>query len=175
METAFSGEDGPGVFRADDDEQPYLCIPNRAVWLTLHDFYSGTRNDTVPRATDLRRDYALHRVSHILGVTFGNYEIKQARIEDLAAPKLVDILRDPGREFRKAALSSRDMEMARQLALIELAALVCWKAPYLVADALMEPELNRESLWKAPGASAIEKKVNLEAALQEKQKANSTD
>jgi hypothetical protein len=23
------------------EEQPYLCIPNRAVWLALHDFYSG--------------------------------------------------------------------------------------------------------------------------------------
>jgi hypothetical protein len=157
-------------FEPATDEQPYLCVPNRAVWLALHDFYSGIRNEAVPRASDLRRDYTLHRVSHILGVTFGNYEIKQARIEDLAAPKLVDILRDPVKEFRKAALSSRDLEMARQLALIELAALVCWKAPHLLADALMEPELDRESLWKAPGASAIEKKVNLEAALQERQK-----
>jgi hypothetical protein len=152
------------------DEQPYLCVPNRAVWLALHDFYSGIRNDAVPRASDLRRDHTLHRVSHILGITFGNYEIKQARIEDLAAPKLVDILRDPVKEFRKAALSSRDLETARQLALIELAALVCWKAPHLLADALMEPELDRELLWKAPGASAIEKKLNLEAALQERQK-----
>jgi hypothetical protein len=157
-------------FEPTTDEQPYLCIPNRAVWLTLHDFYSGIRNDAVPRASDLGRDHTLHRVSHILGVTFGNYEIKQARIEDLPAPKLVDILRDPVKEFRKAALSSRDMEMARQLALIELAALVCWKAPHLLADALMEPELSRESLLKAPGVSAIEKKVNLEAALQERQK-----
>ena len=152
------------------DEQPYLCVPNRAVWLALHDFYSGIRNDAVPRASDLRRDYTLRRVSHILGITFGNYEIKQARIEDLAAPKLVDILRDPVKEFRKAALSSRDLETARQLALIELAALVCWKAPHLLTDALMEPELNRESLLRAPGASPIEKKLNLEAALQQRQK-----
>ena len=152
------------------EEQPYLCIPNRAVWLALHDFYSGIRNDAVPRASDLRRDHCLARVSHILGVTFGNYEVKQARLEDLAAPKMVDILRDPVREFRKAAMSSRDLETARQLALIELAALVCWKAPHLLADAMMEPELNRESLLQAPGASAIEKKLNLEAALQERQK-----
>ena len=152
------------------EEQPYLCIPNRAVWLALHDFYSGVRNAAVPRASDLRRDHTLHRVSHILGITFGNYEVKQARIEDLAAPKMVDLLRDPVKEFRKAQLSSRDLETIRQLALIELAALVCWKAPHLLADALMEPELDRESLLKAPGASAIEKKLNLEAALQERQK-----
>lgn len=139
------------------DEQPYLCVPNRAVWLALHNFYSGIRNDAVPRASNLRRDYTLRRVSHILGITFGNYEIKQARIEDLAAPKLVDILRDPVKEFRKAALSSRDLETARQLALIELAALVCWKAPHLLTDALMEPELNRESLLRAPGASPSRK------------------
>jgi hypothetical protein len=157
-------------FEPATEEQPYLCVPNRAVWLALHDFYSGIRNDAVPRASDLRRDHTLHRVSHILGITFGNYEIKQARIEDLAAPKLLDILRDPVKEFRKAALSSRDLETARQLALIELAALVCWKAPHLLADALMEPELDREWLLKAPGASAIEKKLNLEAALQEKQR-----
>ena len=157
-------------FRQGTDEQPFLCIPNRAVWLALHDFYSGIRNDAVPRASDLRRDHALHRVSHILAITFGDYEMKQARIEDLAAPKLLDILRDPVREFRKAALSSRDLETARQLTLIELAALVCWKAPHLVADALMEPELNRDALLKAPGLSAIEKKLNLEAALQEKQR-----
>jgi len=56
------------------------------------------------------------------------------------------------------------------LALIELAAMVCWKAPHLLADALMEPELDREMLMKAPGASAIEKKLNLETALQERQK-----
>jgi hypothetical protein len=74
------------------------------------------------------------------------------------------------REFKKAALSSRDLETARQLALIELAALVCWKAPHLVADALMEPELSREGLEKAPGESPIEKKLNLEQALQQKQK-----
>jgi hypothetical protein len=152
------------------EEQPYLCIPNRAVWLALHDFYSGIRNDAVPRASDLRRDHTLHRVSHILGITFGNYEVKQARIEDLAAPKMVDLLRDPVKEFRKAQLSSRDLETIRQLALIELAALVCWKASHLLVDALMEPELDRESLLKAPGASAIEKKLNLEAALQERQK-----
>jgi len=152
------------------EEQPYLCISNRAVWLALHDFYSGIRNDAVPRASDLRRDHTLHRVSHILGVTFGNYETKQARIEDLPAPKMLDILRDPVKEFRKAALSSRDLETSRQLALIELAALVCWKAPHLLVDALMEPELNRKSLLQAPGASAIEKKLNLEATLQEKQK-----
>jgi hypothetical protein len=152
------------------EEQPFLCVPNRAVWLALHDFYSGTRNDAVPRASDLRRDHTLHRVSHILGITFGNYEIKQARIEDLAAPKLVDILRDPVKEFRKAATSSRDLETARQLALIELAALVCWKAPHMLVDALMEPELDRESLLKMPGNSAIERKLNLEAALQEQQK-----
>src|SRR5215471_954207 len=153
-----------------NEEQPFLCIPNRAVWLSLHDFYSGMRNDSVPRASDLRRDHTLHRVSHILGITFGNYEIQQARIEDLAAPKMLDILRDPVKEFQKAALSSRDLETARQLALIELAALVCWKAPHLLADALMEPALNREALLQAPGASAIEKKLSLEKNLQEKQR-----
>jgi hypothetical protein len=156
-------------FKQATEEQPFLCIPNAAVWLALHDFYSGTRNDAVPHATDLRRDHALHRVSHILGITFGNYEMQQARLEDLAAPKLLDILRDPVREFQKAALSSRALETARQLALIELAALVCWKAPHLLADALMEPELSREALLKAAGASAIEKKLNLERALQERQ------
>jgi hypothetical protein len=157
-------------FKQATEEQPYLCIPNRAVWLALHDFYSGIRNDAVPRASDLRRDCTLHRVSHILGITFGNYEMRQARIEDLAAPKLLDILRNPVREFQKAALSSRDLETARQLALIELASLVCWKAPHLVADALMEPELNRDALLKAPGVSPIEKKLNLEQALQQQQK-----
>lgn len=154
-------------FRQATEEQPFLCIPNRAVWLALHDFYSGIRNDAVPRASDLRRDHTLHRVSHILAITFGNYEMKQARIEDLAAPKLLDILRDPVKEFQKAALSSRDLETARQLALIELAALVCWKAPQLVADALMEPELDREALLRTPGRTAIEKKLNLERALRE--------
>ena len=157
-------------FKQATEQQPFLCIPNRAVWLALHDFYSGMRNDSVPRASDLRRDYTLHRVSHILGITFGVYEIQQARIEDLAAPKLLDILRDPVKEFKKAALSSRDLETARQLALIELAAMVCWKAPHLLADALMEPELSREALLKASGASSIEKKVNLEQALQERQR-----
>jgi len=153
-------------FRQADERQPFLCIPNRGVWLALHDFYSGTRNDSVPRASDLRRDHTLHRVSHILGITFGNYEVRQARIEDLAAPKLLDILRDPVKEFRKAALSSRDLETARQLALIELAALVCWKAPHLLADALMEPQLSQQALLQAEGASAIEKKLNLEKNLQ---------
>lgn len=153
-------------FRQANEEQPFLCIPNRAVWLALHDFYSGMRNDSVPRASDLRRDHTLHRVSHILGITFGNYEIQQARIEDLAAPKLLDILRDPVKEFKKAALSSRDLETARQLALLELAALVCWKAPHLLADALMEPELSQEALLRAPGASAIEKKITLEKNLE---------
>jgi len=157
-------------FRQANEEQPFLCVPNRAVWLALHDFYSGMRNDSVPRASDLRRDHTLHRVSHILGITFGNYEMRQARIEDLAAPKLLDILRDPLKEFQKAALSSRDLETARQLALIELAALVCWKAPHLLADALMEPELSRDALVQSIGASAIEKKVNLENSLQKKQK-----
>jgi hypothetical protein len=157
-------------FQQATEEQPFLCIPNRAVWLALHDFYSGTRNDAVPRAADLGRGHALHRVSHVLGITFGDYEMQQARIEDLAAPKLLDIVRNPVREFQKAALSSRDLETARQLALIELAALVCWKAPHLLADALMEPELNHEALSKAPGHSAIEKKLNLERALQERQK-----
>jgi hypothetical protein len=157
-------------FKQANEEQPFLCIPNRAVWLALHDFYSGMRNDSVPRASDLRLDHTLHRVSHILGITFGNYEIQQARIEDLAAPKLLDILRDPVKEFQKAALSSRDLETARQLALIELAALVCWKAPHLLADALMEPELTREALLQAPGASTIEKKLNLEEHLQQKQR-----
>jgi hypothetical protein len=157
-------------FKQANEEQPFLCIPNRAVWLALHDFYSGMRNDSVPRASDLRRDHTLHRVSHILGITFGNYEIQQARIEDLAAPKLLDILRDPIKEFQKAALSSRDLETARQLALIELAALVCWKAPHLLADALMEPELSREALLQAPGSSTIEKKLNLEKDLQARQK-----
>jgi hypothetical protein len=73
-------------FRQANEKQPFLCIPNRAVWLALHDFFSGMRNDSVPRASDLRRDHTLHRVSHILGITFGNYEIQQARIEDLASP-----------------------------------------------------------------------------------------
>jgi hypothetical protein len=154
-------------FRQATEQQPFLCIPNRSVWLSLHDFYSGMRNDSVPRASDLRRDHTLHRVSHILGITFGNYEIQQARIEDLAAPKLLDILRNPVKEFQKAALSSRDLETARQLALIELAALVCWKAPHLLADALMEPELSRSALLKTPGSSLIEKKMNLETILQQ--------
>jgi hypothetical protein len=157
-------------FKQANDKQPFLCIPNRSVWLSLHDFYSGMRNDSVPRASDLRRDHTLHRVSHILGITFGNYEIQQARIEDLAAPKLLDILRDPVKEFQKAALSSRDLETARQLALLELAALVCWKAPHLLADALMEPALSREALLQAPGVSTIEKKLNLERSLQETQR-----
>ncbi len=157
-------------FRQATEEQPFLCIPNRSVWLALHDFYSGLRNSEVSQATDLRRDYTLHRVSHILGITFGNYESLQARIEVLAAPKLLDILRDPVREFQKAALSSRDLETARQLTLIELAALVCRKAPHLLADALMEPHLGPEALSNAPGASAIEKKLNLERALAEGQK-----
>lgn len=156
-------------FKQATEEQPFLCIPNRAVWLALHDFYSGLRNDAVPRASDLRRDHTLHRVSHILGITFGNYELLQARIEDVAAPKLLDILQDPVREFQKAALSSRDLETARQLALIELAALVCWKAPHFLADALMEPHLSRQALLAAPGNSAIEKKLNLERALAESQ------
>jgi hypothetical protein len=154
-------------FKGATEEHPFLCIPNRGVWLALHDFYSGMRNDAVPRATDLRQDHTLQRVSHILAITFGNYETRQARIEDLAAPKMLDILRDPVREFQKAALSSREIETARQLALIELAALVCWKAPYLLMDALMEPELSREALMKAPGRSTIEKKINLERALEE--------
>lgn len=157
-------------FRQATEKQPFLCIPNRAVWLALHDFYSGIRNDAVPRASDLGREHTLHRVSHVLAITFGNYEMLQGRIEDLPAPRLLAILRDPLREFQKAALSSRDLETARQLALIELAALVCWKAPYLLADALMEPELSREALLQAPGNSAIEKKLNLERALQERQK-----
>ena len=157
-------------FKQATDEQPFLCIPNRAVWLALHDFYSGLRNGEVSRVTDLRRDYTLRRVSHILGITFGNYELLQARIEDLAAPKLLDILQDPVREFQKAALSSRDLETARQLALIELAAVVCWKAPHFLADALMEPHLSRQALLKAPGDSALEKKLNLERALGESQK-----
>jgi hypothetical protein len=154
-------------FKESTDEFPFLCIPNRGVWLALHDFYSGTRNDAVPRASDLGQDHALRRVSHILGISFGNYEMRQARIEDLAAPKLLDILRDPIREFQKAALSSREVETARQLALIELAALVCWKAPHLLVDALMEPDLSRDALLKTPGANAIEKKLNLEQALAE--------
>ena len=158
-------------FRQTTDEQPFLCIPNRGVWLALHDFYSGNRNDAVVHATDLRRDADLRRVSHILGISFGNYETRQARIEDLAAPKLLDILRDPAREFQKAFLSSREIEMARQLALIELAALVSWKAPHLVADALMEPDLNPEALLHAPGDTPIEKKLNLELALGERRKA----
>jgi hypothetical protein len=155
-------------FRQANEEQPFLCIPNRSVWLSLHDFYSGMRNDSVPRASDLRQDHTLHRVSHILGITFGNYEIQQARIEDLAAPKLLDILRDPVREFQKAALSSRELETARQLALLELAALVCWKASHLLADALMEPDLSQRALLEAPGRSAIEKKLNLENSLKDR-------
>jgi hypothetical protein len=158
-------------FRQATEEQPFLCIPNRAVWQALHDFYSGMRNEAVTRASDLGQDYSLLRVSHILAITFGNYETRQARIEDLAAPKLLSILRNPALEFQKAALSSREIETARQLALLELASLVCWKAPHLVADALMEPELNRSALLKAPGASSLEKKLNLEQALQEAHKA----
>lgn len=167
----FHAKTVQACFKQATEEQPFLCIPNRGVWLALHDFYSGIRNEAVPRASDLRRDHTLHRVSHILGITFGNYDIRQARIEDLAAPKLLDILGDPVKEFQKAALSSRDLETARQLALIELAALVCWKAPHLLADALMEPQLNREALLRAPGGTAIEKKLNLERALQERQQA----
>ena len=166
---AFQEKTVAACFRQADERQPFLCIPNRGVWLALHDFYSGMRNDSVPRASDLRRDHTLHRVSHILGITFGNYEMRQARIEDLAAPKLLDILRDPVKEFRKAALSSRDLETARQLALIELAAMVCWKAPHLLADALMEPQLNQQALLEAEGASAIEKKLNLEKSLEARQ------
>ena len=48
--------------------------------------------------------------------------MRQPRIEDLSAPRLLNILRDPVKEFQKAALSSRELEMARQLALLELAA-----------------------------------------------------
>jgi hypothetical protein len=166
---AFHEKTVRACFQQATEEQPFLCIPNRAVWLGLHDFYSGLRNDQVPRATDLRRDCTLQRVSHILGITFGNYELLQARIEDLAAPKLLDILQDPVREYQKAALSSRDLETARQLALLELAALVCWKAPPLLADALMEPRVTRQALLTAPGVSAIEKKLNLERALEEGQ------
>ena len=154
-------------FEQATEEHPFLCIPNRGVWLALHDFFSGTRNDAVPRATDLGQDRTLRRVSHILGITFGDYATRQARIEDLPAPKMLDILRDPVREFQKAALSSRDVETARQLALMELAALVCWKAPHLLVDALMEPQLNHEVLMQAPGRTAIEKKLNLERALEE--------
>jgi hypothetical protein len=150
------------------DQQPFLCIPNRAVWLALHDFYSGTRNDAVPRASDLGHDHSLLRVSHILGITFGNYEMKQARIEDLSAPKLLNILRQPVREFQKASMSSRELETARQLALIELAALVCWRAPHLVMDALMEPELRYDAFLQAPGNSPIEKKLALERGLEAK-------
>jgi hypothetical protein len=166
---AFHEKTVRACFRQATEEQPFLCIPNRAVWLSLHDFYSGLRNDEVPRATDQHQDERLLRVSHFLGITFGNYELLQARIEDLAAPKLLEILEDPVREFQKAAASSRELETARQLALIELAALVCWKAPRFLADALMEPYLNREALLKAPGDSMIAKKLNLERALLESQ------
>jgi hypothetical protein len=38
-----------------------------------------------------------------------------------------------------------------------------------VADALMEPEMDRDSLLQAPGNSPIEQKLNLEAALQARQ------
>lgn len=154
-------------FKQATEEEPFLCIPNRGVWLALHDFFSGTRNEAVTRATDLREDHTLRRVSHIIGITFGDYETRQCRIEDLAAPKMLDILRDPIREFQKAALSSRTSEMARQLTLIELAALVCWKAPHLLVDALMEPALTPAALWNSPGNTAIEKKLNLEKALEE--------
>lgn len=166
---AFYEKTVRACFRQATEEQPFLCIANRAVWLALHDFYSGLRNDEVARATDLGRDATLHRVSHILGITFGNYETLQARIEVLAAPKLLEILEDPVREFQKAELSSRELETARQLALLELAALVCWKAPHLLGDALMEPHLTREALLAAPGQSMIEKKLNLERALGERQ------
>jgi hypothetical protein len=149
------------------EEHPFLCIPNRGVWLALHDFFSGCRNEVVPRATDLGEDHLLRRISHVVGVTFGDYETRQARIEDLPGPKMLAILRDPVREFQKAALSSRTTETARQLTLIELAALVCWKAPHLLTDALMEPALNHEALRQAPGRTPIEKKLNLEKALEE--------
>jgi hypothetical protein len=149
------------------EKHPFLCISNRGVWLALHDFFSGCRNDAVPRATDLGEDRLLHRVSHIVAITFGDYEIQQARIEDLPAPKMLAILRDPVREFQKAALSSREVETARQLTLIELAAMVCWKSPHLLMDALMEPALNHQALSQASGRTAIEKKLNLEKALEE--------
>lgn len=153
------------------EEQPFLCIPNHGVWLALHDFYSGGRNDSVFRAADLGQAHALRRVSHVIGITFGNYETRQARIEDLGAPKLLSILRDPMHEFQKAAISSRNLETARQLALLELAALVCWKAPHILADALMEPELTRDALLASPGRTPIDKKNNLEKALAEKHRA----
>jgi len=153
-------------FQQATEEHPFLCIPNRGVWIALHDFFSGIRNEAVPRATDLGEDKKLRRVSHVLGITFGDYETRQARIEDLPAPKMLDILRDPLREFQKAALSSREVETARQLTLIELASLVCWKAPHLLADALMEPELSHETLMRAPGRNPLEKKLNLEQALE---------
>lgn len=154
-----------------NDVMPFVCIPNRGVWLELHDFYSGLRNSAAAEAVDLRRDRSLRRVSHVLGISFGNYEMRQPRIEDLPAPKLLDILRDPVKEFQKAALSSRELEMARQLALLELASLVCWKAPHLVNDALMEPELTPLALRNTRGASPIEKKLTLERQLAEAQKA----
>jgi len=163
---AFQDKTVRACFGEATEQQPFLCIPNRGVWLALHDFYSGARNTEVSRAADLRYSHSLRRVSHILAITFGNYETNQARIEDLAAPKLLDILRNPIREFQKAAMSSREIETARQLALIELAALVCWKAPHLLTDALMEPELTAEALQSSPGASSIEKKLNLERALE---------
>jgi len=69
---AFHEKTVRACFQQATEEQPFLCIPNRAVWLALHDFYSGLRNDEVSRATDLGHDHELHRVSHILGITFGN-------------------------------------------------------------------------------------------------------
>lgn len=165
---AFHEKTVRACFKEATEQQPFLCIPNRGVWLALHDFYSGNRNGDVTRAADLRSAHSLRRVSHILGITFGNYEIRQARIEDLAAPKLLDILRNPIREFQKAAMSSREIETARQLALIELAALVCWKAPHLLTDALMEPEITAEALRQTAGTTPIERKINLERALEEK-------
>ena len=166
----FHEKTARACFRQATDEMPYVCIPNRGVWRDLHDFYSGMRNAAVTEAVDLREDSALVRTSHILGISFGNYEMRQPRIEDLAAPKLLDILRDPVKEFQKAALSSRELEMARQLALIELSAIVAWKAPHLAADALMEPELTPGALLHTPGRNAIEKKLELERRLQETHK-----
>lgn len=166
----FHEKTARACFRQASDEMPYVCIPNRGVWRDLHDFYSGTRNGAVTEAVDLGEDRSLVRVSHILGISFGNYEMRQPRIEDLAAPKLLNILRDPVKEFQKAALSSRELEMARQLALLELSAIVAWKAPHLVADALMEPELTPRALLHTPGRNAIEKKLELERRLQASQK-----
>lgn len=152
-------------FRQATEAQPFVCIPNAAAWRTLHDFYSGERNDAVNRAVVLNQEHRLKRVSHFLAISYGNFETHQARIEDLSAPKLIQILRDPVGEFEKATVSSRDSEIMRQLAQIEFASMICWKAPNLVMDALIEPGLSHDAIRSAPGNTLVQKKNNLEGDL----------